>query len=66
MKLHILENPETGTIIFLNKIIKINKYDRYFNNNMYKYSILTTDNNYTDIFSSYSNWQDMIREYRPT
>ena len=45
----VLENPENGDIIFLNKIVKIKQY-KCDNEGYYKYSILTMDNYYTDIY----------------
>jgi len=58
----VLENPETGDIIFLNKIVKIKQY-KCDEDGYYKYSILTTDNYYTDFFTQVSHFSKLLRHY---
>ena len=58
----VLENPETGDIIFLNKIVKIKQY-KCDSDGYYKYSILTMDNYYTDFYTKVSHFSRLLRHY---
>jgi hypothetical protein len=58
----VLENPETGDIIFLNKIVKIKQY-KCDSDGYYKYSILTMDNYYTDFYTRVSHFSRLLRHY---
>jgi len=62
-KLRVLENPETGDVIFFNKIIKIKQYD-VGADGMYKYEIKTTDTGYTDFYTRVPRWHMLIQEYK--
>ena len=56
----VLECPETGDIIFLNKIIKIKQFD-IDDDGYYRYDILTTDNYYTSYYTRTKNYFDLIK-----
>jgi hypothetical protein len=58
----VLENPETGDIIFLNQIIKIKQY-KCDSDGYYKYSILTTDNYYTDFYTRVPHFSRLLIHY---
>ena len=49
-KIRVIECPETGDVIMLNKVVKIKQYD-VDSEGYYKYDILTTDNYYTSFFT---------------
>lgn len=61
-KIRVLENPDTGDVIFFNKVIKIKSYDCDADG-YYKYTIKTTDGSYTDFYSRVSNWHQLLTEY---
>ena len=62
-KFRVLENPDTGDIIFFNKIIKIKQYDMGADG-FYKYQISTSDNGWTDFYTRTPKWHMLIREYK--
>ncbi len=50
-KIRVIECPETGDVIMLNKVVKIKQYD-VDSEGYYKYDILTTDNYYTSFYTN--------------
>ena len=59
-KIRVIECPETGDVIMLNKVVKIKQYD-VDSEGYYKYDILTTDNYYTSFYTKSSTYMSMIR-----
>lgn len=62
-KLRVLENPETGDIIFFNKIIKIKQY-YVGSDGIYKYEIKTIDTGHTNFYTRVPSWHMLIQEYK--
>ncbi len=58
-KIRVIECPETGDVIMLNKVVKIKQYD-VDSEGYYKYDILTTDNYYTSFYTK-STYMSMFR-----
>lgn len=61
--MQVIECPETGDVIFMNKVIKIKQYDSD-DEGYYKYDILTTDNYYTSFYTRESNYLNLMRTIR--
>jgi len=59
-KIRVIECPETGDVIMLNKIVKIKQYD-IDDEGYYRYDILTTDNYYTSFYTKSSTYMSMFR-----
>jgi len=62
-KIRVLENPETGEIIFFNKIIKIKQYE-VSADGIYKYEIKTIDTGHTNFYTRVPSWHMLIQEYK--
>jgi len=62
-KIRVLENPETGEIIFFNKIIKIKQYE-VSADGIYKYEIKTIDTGNTNFYTRVPSWHMLIQEYK--
>ena len=59
-KIRVIECPETGDAIMLNKVVKIKQYDAD-EEGYYRYDILTVDNYYTSFYTKSSTYMSMFR-----
>ena len=56
----VLECPETGDVIFLNKIINIKQFD-IDAEGYYRYDILTNDNYYTSFYTKTRTYLELFK-----